>query len=146
MSASSINGVYERPSCRFACAVTDRAHSSEQTVGAVYDRAHGPRLFSAARIPKRYFWGACSREVRPAAARDQRTVLVVNVGFGGRELTADAQHAPFSGKVARHGCLVIVHPDVYRGHRPADPGGDRIVCGHIHDRRKNAAMRISALQ
>src|SRR2546428_5902899 len=96
--------------------------------------ACAPRLFG------------CSREVSPTAARDQRTFLVVKVGFGGRELIAHAHHAPLSGKVARHGCLVIVHPDVYRGHRATESGGDRIVCCHIQDRSKNAAMRVSALR
>src|SRR5438034_7247725 len=43
--------------------------------------ACAPRLFG------------CSCEVSPTAARDQRTFLVVKVGFGGREWTAHAHHA-----------------------------------------------------
>src|SRR5436309_9627001 len=87
----------------------------------------------------------CSREIRPTAARDQRTFLIVNIGFGGGELTPYAQHLPLSRKVARHGCLVIVHSDIDSGHGAADFGRDCKVCRHIHDRSKNSPMRVPAL-
>src|SRR5438093_3622073 len=85
-----------------------------------------------------------SRQVRATAAGDQRSFLIVEVGFSGRKLTAHAHDACLRRDVTGHGGFVIIHAQVDRRYRTAKSCCNGVICSHVDDGGKDAAMRETA--
>src|SRR5437867_3049959 len=85
-----------------------------------------------------------SRQVRATAAGDQRSFLIVEVGFSGRKLTAHAHDACLRCDVTGHGGFVIIHAQVDRRYRTAKSCCNGVICSHVDDGGKDAAMRETA--
>src|SRR5262245_51795097 len=86
------------------------------------------------------------RQVRTAAAGDQLSFRVIEVGFSRRILTAHTDDTPPSGNVTWHCSFVIVHAQVYRRYRTAESGRDREISGDINDCGKDATVSVASLR
>src|SRR5262245_10286103 len=85
------------------------------------------------------------RQVRTAAAGDQLSFMVIEVGFSSRILTTHTDDSPPCSNVTWHCSFVIVHAQVYRRHRTPESGRDREISGDIDDCGKDTTVRVAPL-
>src|SRR5207247_10660040 len=77
-------------------------------------------------------------------AAGESSLLIVEVGFRGRKLTAQAHDACLCRDVTGHGGSVIIHAEVDRRYRTAESCCNCVICSDVDDGGKDAAMRVTA--